>query len=66
VLSALPASTLTLAVLGSVFDVSAGEKHYGAGGGYEVLAGRDASRCYATGVFSAEEAARDLADLSTA
>ncbi len=36
-----------LAVKGIVFDVSAGRGFYGKGGGYEMLAGRDASRALA-------------------
>jgi hypothetical protein len=40
-----------LAVLGNVFDVTAGRRHYGPGGAYAFFAGRDASRAYATGDF---------------
>ena len=32
-------STVYLAVLGQVFDVTKGRKHYGTGGGYEFFAG---------------------------
>ena len=38
-----------LAVLGEVYDVSAGRKHYGADGAYAHFAGRDASRSFITG-----------------
>ena len=32
-------SPVYLAVLGQVFDVTKGRKHYGTGGGYEIFAG---------------------------
>jgi predicted heme/steroid binding protein len=41
-----------LAVRGHVFDVSAGRKHYGPGGGYSGFAGRDASRAFADLCFT--------------
>jgi len=40
-----------LAVRGKVFDVSAGRKHYGPGGTYSFLSGKDASRAFATGCY---------------
>ncbi|PRW21088.1 Peptide-N(4)-(N-acetyl-beta-D-glucosaminyl)a sparagine amidase F [Chlorella sorokiniana] len=40
-----------LAILGSVYDVTPGAKHYGPKGGYRIFAGRDASRSYVTGKF---------------
>ncbi|KAL4855533.1 Membrane-associated progesterone-binding protein 4 [Chlorella vulgaris] len=52
-----------LAVMGEVFDVSPGARHYGPGGGYSRFAGRDASRSYVTGRF-ATDAHDDVADLS--
>ena len=42
-----PGQSIWLAVLGEVFDVSSGEKHYGKGMPYNLFAGRDASRAYA-------------------
>ena len=42
-------SLLRLSILGSVFDVSKGRKHYGEGGGYAFFAGRDGSRAFVTG-----------------
>jgi hypothetical protein len=44
-------SKLHLAILGSVYDVSKGEKHYKPGGSYDFFVGRDASRAYVTGDF---------------
>jgi hypothetical protein len=38
-------------LLGEVYDVSAGESHYGKNGGYSFFAGRDATRSYITGCF---------------
>lgn len=38
-----------LAVLGTVFDVTAGASHYGPRGRYHAAAGRDASRAFSTG-----------------
>jgi membrane-associated progesterone receptor component len=48
-----------LAVKGVVFDVSAGRAFYGKGGGYEMLAGRDASRALA-------KMSMDVADVENA
>ncbi|NXY04515.1 NEUFC protein, partial [Pteruthius melanotis] len=43
---------LYLALLGRVFDVERGRKHYGPGGAYRRLAGRDATRAFASGDFT--------------
>lgn len=40
-----------LALLGHVFDVSKTRKLYGAGGGYDFFAGKDATRAFITGDF---------------
>ncbi|XP_064620403.1 neuferricin-like [Lineus longissimus] len=42
---------LYVAVLGKVFDVSAGKQHYGPGGSYHYFAGKDGTRGYVTGDF---------------
>ncbi|XP_030328594.1 neuferricin isoform X2 [Strigops habroptila] len=55
---------LYLAVLGRVFDVERGRKHYGPGGAYSGLAGRDATRAFATGDFSAAGLVDDVSALS--
>jgi hypothetical protein len=44
--------SLYLAVLGNVYDVSKGDKHYKPGGSYAFFVGRDASRAYVTGDFT--------------
>ena len=45
---------LLLSVAGHVFDVSAGAKFYGEGGGYSFFVGGDYTRAFATGNFSRE------------
>ncbi|XP_035414900.1 neuferricin [Cygnus atratus] len=57
---------LYLALLGRVFDVRSGRKHYGPGGAYEGLAGRDASRALATGDFSPAGLVDDVSALTPA
>ncbi|XP_066492317.1 neuferricin [Tiliqua scincoides] len=57
---------LCLAVLGQVFDVRAGRRHYGPGGAYSGLAGKDASRAFATGDFSQTGLVDDISGLSPA
>ncbi|KYO32032.1 neuferricin [Alligator mississippiensis] len=54
---------LYLAVLGQVFDVRRGREHYGPGGAYSGLAGRDASRAFVTGDFSAQGLVDDVSGL---
>ncbi|CAG0901387.1 unnamed protein product [Darwinula stevensoni] len=41
-----------LALLGRIYDVSAGRKHYGPGGSYAFFTGRDGSRAFVTGDFT--------------
>ena len=43
------APVLRLSILGSVFDVTKGRKHYGTGASYAFFAGRDGSRAFVTG-----------------
>ena len=45
------ARPLLLAILGEVYDVGPGERHYAPGQGYSGMAGRDASRSFTTGNF---------------
>ena len=51
-----------IGILGKVFDVTAGKRHYGPGGSYEFFAGRDASRAYVTGKFQ-DDLNDDVRDL---
>ncbi|XP_077996339.1 neuferricin-like [Glandiceps talaboti] len=55
---------LYLAVLGNVFDVSAGERHYGPGGGYDFFTGKDGTRGYVTGDFSEKGLIDDISDFT--
>lgn len=48
-----------LALNGTIYDVTAGARLYGPGGGYQVFAGRDAARGFITGCF-AEDGTPDL------
>lgn len=52
---------MLLCVLGEVFDVTTGAKHYGKGSGYNVFLGQDSSKAFHTGEFgSAVEDVRGL------
>ncbi|XP_042287524.1 neuferricin [Thunnus maccoyii] len=53
-----------LAILGQVFDVHKGYKHYGPGGAYHVMAGRDASLAFITGDFTESGLTDDVSSLS--
>ena len=55
---------LLLAILGKVFDVSQGRKHYGKGAGYNGFAGRDATRAFITGQFDDEGLIDDLTNIT--
>ena len=46
-----PTLPLLLAINGSIYDVSAGRRHYGPGGSYHAFAGADASRGFVTSCF---------------
>ncbi|XP_077286308.1 neuferricin homolog [Arctopsyche grandis] len=43
---------LYLSLLGRIFDVTKGSKHYGPGSNYNIFIGRDASKSFITGEFS--------------
>ncbi|XP_060911865.1 neuferricin isoform X1 [Labrus mixtus] len=55
---------LYLGILGQVFDVHKGHKHYGPGGAYRCMAGKDASLAYITGDFTERGLTDDLSSLS--
>ncbi|PSS01298.1 Membrane-associated progesterone-binding protein [Actinidia chinensis var. chinensis] len=56
---------ILLAILGSVFDVTKGKSHYGAGGGYNHFSGRDASRAFVSGNFTGDGLSDSLQGLSS-
>ncbi|CAL5379096.1 unnamed protein product [Camellia sinensis] len=49
----------------SVFDVTKGKSHYGAGGGYNHFAGRDASRAFVSGNFTGDGLTDSMHGLSS-
>lgn len=53
-----------VALNGKIFDVSKDRKQYSPGGSYKMLAGRDASRAFATLSFEADSLRSDYDDLS--
>lgn len=60
-----PGLPVLLAILGSVFDVTKGRSHYGAGGGYNHFCGRDASRAFVSGNFTGDGLTDSLHGLSS-
>ncbi|XP_077898815.1 neuferricin isoform X2 [Ictidomys tridecemlineatus] len=55
---------LYLALLGRVYDVSSGRRHYEPGAPYSGFAGRDASRAFVTGDYTEAGLVDDVIDLS--
>ncbi|XP_052514109.1 neuferricin [Budorcas taxicolor] len=55
---------LYLALLGRVYDVSPGRRHYEPGAHYSGFAGRDASRAFVTGDYSEAGLVDDVSNLS--
>ncbi|XP_060599237.1 neuferricin-like [Ruditapes philippinarum] len=53
-----------LAILGDVFDVSKGKRHYGEGGGYHFFTGKDGTRAYVSGDFTEKGLIEDTEGLS--
>ena len=58
-----PGRPLALAIMGEVYDVAPGARHYGPGGPYAHFAARDASRAFVTGDF-ASDLSDDVADFT--
>lgn len=57
-------SDVYLAILGDVFDVTEGRKHYGEGGGYHFFTGKDGTRAFVTGDFTEKGLIEDTDGLS--
>ncbi|KOC63837.1 Neuferricin [Habropoda laboriosa] len=55
---------LYISILGQVFDVTKGAKHYGPGANYHVFTGRDASLAFITGEFDDKGLTDDISSLS--
>ena len=59
-----PSIPIYISILGRVYDVDKGRRHYEVGSGYNVFAGRDSTPSFVTGVFSREKAIDDVKGLS--
>jgi len=59
-----PSIPIYISILGRVYDVDKGRRHYEVGSGYNVFAGRDSTPSFVTGVFSKENAVDDVKGLS--
>ena len=59
-----PSIPIYISILGRVYDVDKGRRHYEVGSGYNVFAGRDSTPSFVTGVFSREKAVDDVKGLS--
>ncbi|XP_072163672.1 neuferricin-like [Diadema setosum] len=55
---------LYLAIMGKVFDVQKGARHYSPGGGYHFFAARDGSKAFISGDFTEEGLTPDVSGLS--
>ncbi|XP_070210922.1 neuferricin-like [Littorina saxatilis] len=55
-----------VAIVGQVYDVTRGQKHYGPGGGYNFFAGRDGSKAFVTGDFSEKGVTDDISGFTNA
>ncbi|KAJ8985988.1 hypothetical protein NQ317_013872 [Molorchus minor] len=53
---------LYISILGRIFDVTRGIKHYGPNQQYNIFVGRDASRCFVTGKFNIDDISDEVAD----
>ncbi|KAI8922755.1 cytochrome b5-like heme/steroid binding domain-containing protein [Entophlyctis helioformis] len=58
-----PNKPVYLAILGKVYDVTAGRSYYGKGGSYSFFSGKDATRAYITGCFD-KDLTHDLRGLT--
>ncbi|CAN0044491.1 unnamed protein product [Choristocarpus tenellus] len=58
-----PCLSTTASILGQVYDVSKGVKHYGVGGAYHGFTGKDGTRAFITGDFTQEGLSDDVSGL---
>lgn len=58
-----PSKGVYLALLGRVYNVEKGRRHYAPGGGYHFFAGKDATRAFVTGDFSESGLVEDVTGL---
>lgn len=59
-----PNIAVYIAILGRIYDVEKGRRHYEVGSGYNIFAGRDSTPSFVTGKFVREEATDDVNGLS--
>uniref|UniRef100_A0A915Q051 Cytochrome b5 heme-binding domain-containing protein n=1 Tax=Setaria digitata TaxID=48799 RepID=A0A915Q051_9BILA len=59
-----PSKGTYLSILGRIYDVQKGAKHYGPSGSYHFFAGRDATRAFVSGDFSEKGLVDDVEGLS--
>ncbi|CAG0882257.1 unnamed protein product [Cyprideis torosa] len=57
-------SKIFLSILGRIYDVTRGRKHYGPDGGYSFFAGRDGTRAFVTGEFNEKGLVENIDGLS--
>lgn len=54
---------ILVGIFGRVYDVTSGSRHYGPGGSYHGFAGRDGTRAFSTGIFTADHLTDRIDDL---
>lgn len=57
-------SKLYLSIVGRVFDVTNGQRHYGPGGSYHFFVAKDATRAFVSGQFTEDQLNSDISDFS--
>ncbi|ESO02026.1 hypothetical protein HELRODRAFT_65888 [Helobdella robusta] len=53
-----------LAILGQVFDVTSGKRHYGTSGSYSYFAGKDGTRSFVDGLFTSDVPGYEISDFT--
>lgn len=57
-------SKLYLSIVGRVFDVTNGQRHYGPGGSYHFFVAKDATRAFVSGQFTEDQLSSNISDFS--